>query len=55
MSADTKKVPSRPESPNTEQKPEETQKKSALHIKTNVKAGPGGLNQDGNSSGVAPE
>jgi hypothetical protein len=53
MSADTKKVPSRPESPNTEQKPEETQKKSGLHIKTNVKVGPIGDNQDGSSSGVS--
>jgi hypothetical protein len=53
MSADTKKVPARPESPSTEQKPEKTPKKSGLHIKTHVKAGPGGDNQDGNSSGVS--
>ena len=53
MSADTKKVPSRPESPSTEQKPEETQKKSGLHIKSNVKAGPIASNQDGGSSGVS--
>ena len=53
MSADTKKVPSHPESPSTEQKPEETQKKSGLHIKSNVKAGPGGTNMDGSSSGVS--
>jgi hypothetical protein len=53
MSADTKKVPAHPESPNTEQKPEETRKKSGLPIKTHVKAGPGGVNQDGQSSGVS--
>lgn len=53
MSADTKKTPSRPESPNPEQKPEETQKQSGIRTKTKVKAGPGGDNQDGPSSGVS--
>ncbi len=52
MSADKKKIPSRPESPNTEQKPEETRKQSGMPTKTHVKAGPGGVNQDGPSSGV---
>jgi hypothetical protein len=52
MSADKKKVPSRPESPNAEPKPEEAQKKSGMATKTKVKAGPIGNNQDGPSSGV---
>lgn len=52
MSADTKKVPSRPEPQNTEQKPEEMRKKPGITMKTKVKAGPGGENQDGGSSGV---
>ena len=51
MSADTKKFPvPPPESQNTEQKPEETRKKSGLPIKSNVKAGPIGNNQDGGYS-----
>ncbi len=52
MSADTKKVPARPESPNSEQKPEETQKKPGIATKTKVKAGPIWPNQDGGGSGV---
>ncbi len=52
MSTDKKNLPSRPESPNMEKKPEETRKQSGLRTKTHVKAGPIGENKDGPSSGV---